>query len=365
MNEVFIINRTDAIGDTVLTMPVCKAIKDKYPQAKIYFLTSKKCIDLFDNHLYIDGHFFYGRGRNFFTKFYYVRKIYKEIKPTHYIYFGGSHFPSFMAWFCGIKFRGGLVSRFLSFLFLNRGIRQQRSMVEMHEAEYNMNCLRPLGIEYTWEMRNTLDCGIFLTEEELSACQSDFRKTLDENGLDGSREYVFIHPGMVGHTLNWSSRNYGRLIIRLSKFYGDRFNYIISYTPWDNKYLLGLKEVLKEENFNKNEVFFFNGLTKGLRHYMSILKNAAAFIGPSTGTTHLANVLGVNTVAIYSPIKVQSALRWGPLHNNDRLEKTIPDVVCGETKKCAGESCPYFDCMNKIEVADIFDNVYELIDRNH
>ena len=84
------------------------------------------------------------------------------------------------------------------------------------------------------------------------------------------------------------------------------------------------------------------------------MKNASLFVGPSTGTTHIANALDIPQIAIYSPIKVQSALRWGPYKQGDKVKVLVPDVVCGETKHCAGASCPYYECMSKIEVEEAF-----------
>ena len=44
------------------------------------------------------------------------------------------------------RYRVGPLSKPHSFLFYNRGVRQRRSHVEMHEADYNLQLLRRLGI---------------------------------------------------------------------------------------------------------------------------------------------------------------------------------------------------------------------------
>ncbi|EQC49700.1 glycosyltransferase family 9 protein [Bacteriovorax sp. DB6_IX] len=167
---------------------------------------------------------------------------------------------------------------------------------------------------------------------------------------------------MTGHTLNWPSRNYARLIKRLELIYPGKYNYIISHTPSDNPYLIGMKDELKDFGAHKSSVVYFNGALKGLENYLTILKNAAAFIGPSTGTTHLAATLKVPVVGIYSPIKAQSALRWGP-SGTGQVEVVTPDVVCGEVLKCAGESCPYHECMSKIEVDDLLKKLRPILEK--
>lgn len=96
---------------------------------------------------------------------------------------------------------------------------------------------------------------------------------------------------------------------------------------------------------------------------MAVLTKAILFIGPSTGTTHIAAVLGVPVVGIYSPIKIQSSLRWGPLSKNkEKIKLLVPDVICGEIKKCALRDCPYYECMGKIEVEDVVKQAVTIID---
>lgn len=95
---------------------------------------------------------------------------------------------------------------------------------------------------------------------------------------------------------------------------------------------------------------------------MGILSKASLFLGPSTGPTHMANALGVKVVAVYSPIKAQSTSRWAPYNRSKTLTNLIvPDVVCGEERACAGASCPYYECMGKIEVSHVVEKAMSLL----
>ena len=361
-----LINRSDAIGDTLLTMPVAKRIKLEFPEAEIAFIISKKCEDLFLKHPYIDKYFIFDHKLSLFGRYQQTKNIFKEFKPDKYIHIGGSHIPSFFAWKSGLKFRGGLVNKWQTFAFLNKGVRQKRSLVAMHESDYNLNLLEPMGIKYRADQKEKLAPVINITDDEISAAQSVFTQDLKSAGLNPDLEYIFIHPGMTGHTLNWASRNYARLVIRLQKIYPDKYNYIISHTPSDEKWLQGLNSHFAQDEYKSvlKSVYYFNGMVHGLRNYMAILKMAKVFVGPSTGTTHIANALQVPLVGIFSPIKVQSALRWGPF-NRDEKKTTVmvPDVVCGEQFKCAGSSCPYYECMAKIEVEDIIESLRKYLEK--
>jgi ADP-heptose:LPS heptosyltransferase len=88
---------------------------------------------------------------------------------------------------------------------------------------------------------------------------------------------------------------------------------------------------------------------------MSSLGHAQLCIAPSTGPLHIANALGVKTLGIYSPLKVQSTKRWRPFFGIAQASKTIsPAVECPENVHCAGEKCPFYECMSKISVEETF-----------
>ena len=49
-----LINRTDAIGDVLLTMPMAQGLKEHFQDATIIFLVTERTAPLFENHPYID-----------------------------------------------------------------------------------------------------------------------------------------------------------------------------------------------------------------------------------------------------------------------------------------------------------------------
>ncbi len=351
-----LINRSDAIGDTILTIPMAKLLKVHYPDAKIVFLVSQRVADLLKHHPEIDEFKVYHRQKKFFLKMREVFRIFREVKPTHYFFVGGGFFPNFMAFITGVPFRGGLKSRWHTYLFLNQGVRQKRSLVTMHEMEYNLNLLAPLDIHYSFhEFANLVPSVHTSAEEDVEALEF-LAKKLQEKNLDPNKKFIVLHPGMTGHTLNWSSRNYARLISRFEAKFPDRFNYFVSYTAADAPYLVGVNEILTlpENEHLKSKVFLYDGNVFGLRRFVSIIKSAALYVGASTGTTHIASISGTPVVSLYSPIKVQSSLRWGPVaKDSSKVKVVVPDVICGEKNRCALRACPYYECMGKIEVEDI------------
>ncbi len=328
----FVINRSDAIGDLILTTPMAQAIKENFPQAHVSFIISPKCKDILKNHPFVDDIIVLDSKEKILKRFF---LLFKKLKGSKfYFYVGGSSLPNFVAALLFIPFRGGIKSRWPTFLFLNKGVRQRRSEIKKHEVDYNLDLLNPLNIP-----KKKYSPKILLKEIP----QNPFTK-----------EFIVVHPGMTGHTLNWPSENYAKFIELMEQAYPNRFSYVISYTPSDEPYLKDVRKL-------GEKVTFLNGSIKGLENFMGILNQATLFLGPATGTTHIANALGVRQIAIYSPIKVQSAFRWSPFDVENSLV-LAPIVSCPEKVHCRGESCPDFECMRKISVEKVVEAAKVLID---
>jgi heptosyltransferase-3 len=358
-----VINRTDAIGDTLLTLPVAFEIKRRYPQAHITFLVSQRVAPLLENLPYVDHVWIWAANYSGLTNISRLWRLFREQKPDVFIHIGGKLYPAFVAWLLRVSIRCGLKSRWQTFLFLNQGERQSRSMAMMHESQYNINLLAPLNISYEDSMLQDwhgklLNCSA----QELTTFKISLDAIYTKLNWPRNIPYVVIHPGMSGHTLNWPLINYARLIKRLLRYYPGQLGIFLSHSPADKNTISALKNYLSDltPELAKN-LFYFNGADEGLRHFLMILKNAALFIGPSTGPAHMANMVASRGIYIYSPIKTQSAKRWGPLHRTPETKVMVPDVICGEINKCTGSLCPYYECLPKIEVEEVFKHSENLL----
>ena len=81
-----LINRTDAIGDTLLTLPVAKTLKEHFPDAKLVFLVAKKSKDLFVSNPLVDEVIVLDHSVNLFSKIVFLIKQIKKLNLTHYFY---------------------------------------------------------------------------------------------------------------------------------------------------------------------------------------------------------------------------------------------------------------------------------------
>lgn len=314
-----LINRTDAIGDTLLSIPLGRLIKYHYPQAKLGFILSSRSAPLIKLCKGVDQVYTLDTKAALRTKWQQCAQFFSDFTPDHYFHMGGDFTPSAYAAFKGISFRGGLLSKAPSFLFLNHGVRQSRSQGNKHESEYNMDLAAPMGVHWDGKLRATQAATLApLFQLDAKKC-AELR---NERFYFEGKKLIFIHPGMSGHTLNWPNRYYGELANLLYEKFGPTHKIIISFTPSDTAYVEGMKMAMDEGTCSA--AFFFDGSINGLVDFTYALSLAELFIGPSTGTTHMANAMRIKQVALYSPIKVQSEKRWGPFFRDDDVVVLAP-----------------------------------------
>jgi len=339
----------------ILTIPLASWIKINFPNTSVGFIVRKgnRCIAELSEH--IDEIFEFDQKANFFTSLNAYRKILKEFPADIFVDVGGNKWGSVAAFILGVKTRLGLKHKLLPWLFLNKGVSQSRSLALMHEVEYNLCLLNPILPAYSHENLPEILTGLNLDRSKLKEEGSHLFQKLFPHVSSNSKK-IIIHPGMTGHSLNWSARNYARLGQIILESFSD-VTVFFSHTPSDAEYMTTVREQLKSVESNyENRLFYLDGSKLGLSDFIKVISAADAYCGGSTGPTHIAGILGIPFLSIFSPIKTQSAYRWGPLTTGQLSKVVYPDVVCGEDRFCAEKNCPYYDCMGKIEVKEVFES---------
>ncbi len=348
----------ESLGQMILLSPVLRVIKEKIKDAHITVVANEQGRDVFSEDPFIDDLWVVGDDIFGFNYFSLMWKKFKGQKFTHYVYFGGSRTANLVAFLRRIPIRAGRKGGFWNGIFLNRSQRQRRDLLEMHETEYNLNLLRPIGIEYIASEKAKLDTQVIVNKMSALKSFEEFKQTIGDEGIKLRDKFIFIHPGASGMHPHWSSRNFGRFIEKMEKHAPNTYTYIVSHTPKDEEFLKGIRYQLgKKKNQNlKNLVYYFDGSIKGLRHYMEVLSHSSLFLGHSTGAYYLANAIGVKTIGFYLPLQSVSPFRWAPFHRDASQTKIVlPQVVCAELENCTEHRCPYYECMDRIEVNNILE----------
>lgn len=356
--------RTDKIGDVVLTTPAIAALRKKFPDARIVGLTSTTAAEIYrlsphlDERLVLDPALYSG----FFGFWRLVRRLRQE-KFQAVVVWQTRMFVAMALLFAGIRYRIGPYSKWWSWLSYNLGRRQNRSAVEMHEADYNIQLLKDFGINVsdTWETTH-------LKVDDES--RREALRFFVEKGLSKRYKTVAIHPGMAGSALNWPEAHYTALARRLIQ----RYNVVITGGPGESALVDRVYQgMARQQNYAPDQPVFTKYVgEKGLAVTIAVLDQCDAVVAPSTGPMHLSVALQKKVVTIFPPIKVQSAVRWGPygiphgtnlgISPEDKASVLVPDVNCAEDFRCALSACIYYPCMPRVSVDDVETQLLALLE---
>ena len=318
MRKILLV-RTDRIGDTLLTLPVAKPIKERWPDCKIDFLARTYTHPILKNvkeigqilnydpegvHRGIRGH----------------QLLATEIQQQNYeaaILFYPRFGLTSALWWAGIPRRIGTSHRWYSFLLTDR-VHQSRKECLKHEAEYNLDLLEPLFQDLPSEIPQFRLAIPEKTKREL-------QEILTANDILG--KYIVVHPGNGDSAPNLSLDQY-RTIIQQISLSGIRV--VLTGVNSEKEYNESLKSDL-----SKNNITDLTG-TLNLEQMIALLSEACGLITTSTGPAHIASSVGTPVATFYCPAIPHTPDRWGPLEN---LERVITPKL--ESSHCQMKQCPH------------------------
>lgn len=349
-----LVMRPDRIGDVLLSTPVFTALKKHYPRCHLTVMVQSEVVPLIQGLPEIDHILVYdpqGKHLGFKGFLELVRQLSRH-RFRIAILLQSKFKLALAVYLAKVKYRLGPLSKIHSFLFFNRGTRQYRSLVEMHEADYNLQLLRRLGIRF---ITRQIPVSVHLGPED----QRKARDWLAQKSWDPSLPLITVHPAMRGSALNWPEGHYIDLIRALIR---DERKVLVTVGPDEGDLLERIKSALGTLT---EQVYFYGGKEGGtLEKLAGLFSLSTVIVAPSTGPLHLAVALRKPVVTFYSPIRVQSAIRWGPYIQDERdASIMIPEVYCGQDFKCLGNLCNYFPCMNSLTVNQALEEINRLLAR--
>jgi len=160
-----------------------------------------------------------------------------------------------------------------------------------------------------------------------------------------------IHPGSGTTMRCWPPSYFAALIDLLAKKYKGKI------FLFGGREEINLIEEITALTVCKDNVLSLAG-TLDLKQFMSVLKHCNIFIGNNSGPGHIAGVLGVPLLIIFSGHVLPQ--EWQPYG-----EKSIViyrDTFCSPCYKLLPEDCPFdLKCLKKISPEKVLDAVHEVL----
>lgn len=178
-------------------------------------------------------------------------------------------------------------------VFYTKRVLQRRSEVKMAEFEYNLQLTKALFSDISLEYKKPL-------------LEFDDAKNIDyvfRANNDIEKEIVAFHVGFGGSSdANWTLDEYEILIREVLK--QDKYQVVMTFGPDEKE----LYEGMQNRFMGENVVFYFS--LEGLVYFAKLVSSFKLFISTSTGTYHIASLVGTPTMTFFADSLFASSKRW-------------------------------------------------------
>jgi lipopolysaccharide heptosyltransferase II len=335
--------RSAYIGDVVLTIPAVKALADRFPQAKISFLTCSSAKNALEKNPYIDEiitydvPWFYSKKKSSIFGDY-IRLI-KLIRSRHFdiaIDFRGDFRDILL-----ILFPSGATHR-VSYDFTGGGYMLTEAIPyqgQKHKVQFHLDILRILGANSAPDTMN-----LYPSVEDRSAVE----KILQEKGLRQGDILVGLHPGGRVDLKCWDINYYAEVADALVDRYGA--NIVVTGGPDEMEMGEALLRLMKRKGLNLCGKL-------SLRQLQALMEKMHLFVTNDTASLHVASGANVSTVAIFGPSEVWDT---GPLAQIHKV--IIKNVACRtscDTYRCHNKN--YRECLKSIKPGEVIEACIEIL----
>lgn len=315
--------RNDALGDTLLALPVATALKRFDKELQVELVCRPAYMDLMRAHPDVDAVVGDPGGK--------ARELARELRLRQYdavIVLRPTPRNAWAAFRARIPVRVGTSYRAYSPLF-NQPWHRHRKHNVRHEIEYNI------------EMAETLlGCPLGNPQFYLSPPpeeKGEAEAMLAREGIDRDKLIMAVHPGNRGSSLAWPVGHYVSLVQKLRE---QDIQVVVSGIAEE-------KEITEQVAAVPGVVDLTGRTTLGQLAW--IYKYCDTIVSNSTGTLHLAAAVGTKVVGIYPAAKINSPTRWGPYGPGHKAFRGPVD----NCPKCIGEECPVYNCLEMVPVKDV------------
>jgi heptosyltransferase-3 len=297
MSPTYLVSRTDAIGDVVLTLPVCGWLRQQYPGCRVvligrsYTAAVAAACPWVDDFLNVDE----------LAKLPPAEQVaqLRSYAAAAIIHVFPSKLLARLAKEAKISIRIGTRNRLVHWFTCNRLVALSRRHSPLHEAQLNLQLLAPLGYATPLALPAVAELVRLAPAVPLAAGWQALLAARQPGQLN-----IILHPRSRGSAREWGLAHFGTLARGLHAA-GHRV--FISGTAAEGAELAGW--------LAEHAAYLAADLTGqlALPEFIAFIAAADGLVAGSTGPLHLAAALGRHALGLYPPIRPMHPGRWGPL----------------------------------------------------
>ena len=342
--DKFLIVRFGSIGNTLVSLPAVRAIKNTYPYASISMIVSPHIDELLSDIKWIDElivYDMYERHKSLYAYFNFIQQLRKRHFDVAIMFkrFLRSELIGFLS---GAKKRIGFETNGKS-NFLTNSVPYIEGI---NIVKLNMMLLKPLGI-------SSDDLSINLS---ISNCnKNDIPFFIPELKPGSHKSYAVLHPG--GKTV----KGIGLNVYQYSKIIGILENQydLLCLIIGDSSEYNTIKEIIKLTN----QALTFPVIDISLKKLSCLIKHASIFIGNDSGPCHIADAVGTPGIIIYPPMYnlEEHIKKWKPL--GDNYIAILPPKNCKTCERYPCNDNLKARCMEDIDITSILHYTEQILIR--
>jgi len=289
-----VISRTDSIGDVILTLPLAGIIKERFPLVKIIFLGNTYTKPVIACSEHVDEIWEWNeieklepseqikwlqkQGVDTFLHIFPRKEIARLVKKAK------------------IPNRVGTSHRLFHWFNCNHRPNFTRKNSALYEAQLNVKLLEPLRIGHEFSLKELTE---HLGFNRIPILPNRFQSLLEGNQLN-----IILHCKSQGSAAEWGVDQFIELAKVLS-----RENIRVFFTGTEKEAAF-FRHLLP----NVENILDLSGQMT-LEELIAFISHADGLVAASTGPLHLAGILNINAIGLFSSIKPIHAGRWKPLGN--------------------------------------------------
>lgn len=292
-HKTVVISRTDSIGDVILTLPMCAWIKNQFPTVKLIFFCKSYTRDVLRCYPHIDEIVCVDEWeQHTFEK---QKELLSQLDIYTFIHVFPNKGLAKLAKAAKIPFRIGTSHRLFHLLTCNIRPNFTRKNADFHEAQLNFELLRNFGLQHLPKIDELI---VFLKTFKPQVNLNPFLKGV----LDINRKKIVLHTKSQGSAVEWPLEKYIDLANRLVKE-----NYVVYFSGTEKE---GLQ--FRNELPNDSNIIDISGKSS-LSELITFISHCDALVACSTGPLHIAAILGIRAVGLYTDLRPMHPGRWASL----------------------------------------------------
>jgi len=332
-----LITKLGAPGDVVLATPSFRAIRDKFPNAKISALVGVRSSQILLRSPYIDEVIIYDKGEKKKT-FWRLFDAAGELRKRNFditVDLQNNSKTHLLAFLSGAQRRYGYQNGKFSFLLTHKVMQPAEPISPLRHQQ------RVLGLLGIRALNEKLE--LWLVKEDIEHAEG----ILEEEWFGGDQLLVGINLGSSKSwlTKRWPLASFARLQDELSKRFSARV--VVFGTRDDAELFNEYKKIVKTKPIDAV------GKTS-IMELAALIKRCDIIVSSDSAPIHVAAAVGTPFVALFGPTDPRRHL---PPAENYRLLRVELDC-----SPCYRRECAPLNCMKKITVEEVLEAIRELLE---